>query len=256
MALSSRKPIPTARYVQALEWMQDLIGLCWGGRVIPLPGAGKVNNAQEDAGRLWAQPLFDRHHGRLADLSHPFPAVYLPQLGGPRAFVRWLILCRYYSRATREVSEGLYVGASAETRLLNTVTAIAYWVARHRRTDEWACIKQKNPENELRRLIKHFLPVFEDWVSDGELFSERLWWDYNQLKHDPAHSIDYTLVSTFTSAARLMLIAALLNKVAGTTVPGEQIAHHFWQLRDSVKELLDDEERCKVRETRHRRHKI
>ena len=108
----------------------------------------------------------------------------------------------------------------------------------------------------IPRLIKHFLPVFEDWVSDGELFSERLWWDYNQLKHDPAHSIDYTLVSTFTSAARLMLIAALLNKVAGTTVPGEQIAHHFWQLRDSVKELLDDEERCKVRETRHRRHKI
>ena len=53
-----------------------------------------------------------------------------------------------------------------------------------------------------------------------------------------------------------MLIAALLNKVAGTTVPGEQIAHHFWQLRDSVKELLDDEERCKVRATRHRRHKI
>jgi hypothetical protein len=255
LALSADQPIPTARAVLLLEWMQDLIGLCWGGRVIPLPGAGRLNHTAGEPGKFWAQRLFDPHQGQLADLSHPFPAVYLPDLGGNAAFARWLTLCRDHSRATRGVSEGLYVGASVETRLLNTVTAIAYWVGRHRRTHEWASIGQSNNDNQLRRLVMHLLPRFKDWFGDGELFSERLWWDYNQIKHDPSHSIDYTLVSRFTLAARTLLIASLLDKVAGTTLPSERIAAYYWQLRDLVKELLDDKNRCMVNARRYTRHK-
>ena len=41
--------------------------------------------------------------------------------------MRWLILCRYFSRATRGVAEGMYVGASVETRVLNTMSAVGYW---------------------------------------------------------------------------------------------------------------------------------
>jgi hypothetical protein len=149
LALSSADPVPTARYVRNFEQMQDLIGLCWSGRVIPLPGAGRVNHSVEDAGTFFSQPFFDPHHGNLADLSTPFPAVYLPDLGGPPAFARWLELCRDYRRATRGVSEGLYVGASAETRLLNTVTAISYWVGSHRRTQAWTAVK--HPERGGRR---------------------------------------------------------------------------------------------------------
>ena len=56
-------------------------------------------------------------------------------------------------------------------------------------------------------------------VGDLELFGSRLWWDYNQLKHAPAHEVNYDMVHVITIAARLMLIAELLNKVAGSTVP-------------------------------------
>jgi hypothetical protein len=35
-------------------------------------------------------------------------------------------------------------------------------------------------------------------MGDGEVFSERLWWDYNQLKHDPRHEVDYGLLSILT----------------------------------------------------------
>jgi hypothetical protein len=255
LELSSDQPIPTARYVQALGWMQDLIGLCWGGRVLPVPGAGRVNRALDDPGRFSSQPLLDPHHGRLANLSHPFPAVYLQDLGGPEAFGRWIHLCRDYRRATRGVSEGLYVGASVETRLLNTVTAIAYWVGKHRRTHPWASVKHADKDNELRLLTMHFLAQFEGWFGDGRLFSERLWWDYNQLKHDPAHTIDYNLVSVFTSGARMLLLADLLDTVAGTTTPSERIADHYWQLRDGVREILEDKERCRVADNRHRRHR-
>jgi hypothetical protein len=254
LALSSADPVPTARYVRDFEQMQDLIGLCWSGRVIPLPGAGRVNHSVEDAGTFFSQPFFDPHHGNLADLSTPFPAIYLPDLGGPPAFARWLELCRDYRRATRGVSEGLYVGASAETRLLNTVTAISYWVGSHRRTHAWTAVKHRNKEDDVRLLVDHMLTRFESWFGDGGQFSARLWWDYNQLKHDPAHAIDYTLVSVFTSAARLLLIGDLLDTVAGTTKPNKRIADHYWQLRDGVQEILQDPERCRVTDTRHKRH--
>ena len=48
------------------------------GVELPIPGQGKVNDAQEETGRFWAQPLFETQHGVQADLSHPFPAVNLP----------------------------------------------------------------------------------------------------------------------------------------------------------------------------------
>src|SRR5215211_844752 len=44
--------------------------------------------------------------------------------------------------------------------------------------------------------------------------------------------LDGVVVSTI--AARLMLIAELLNKVAGSTVPGERVVAHYWQVRDWV----------------------
>jgi hypothetical protein len=115
--------------------------------------------------------------------------------------------------------------------------------------------KHRNKEDDVRLLVDHMLPRFESWFGDGGQFSARLWWDYNQLKHDPAHAIDYTLVSVFTSAARLLLIGDLLDTVAGTTKPSKRIADHYWQLRDGVQEILQDPERCRVTDTRHKRHK-
>jgi hypothetical protein len=91
------------------------------------------------------------------------------------------------------------------------------------------------------------MPTFESWVGDGEAFSKRLWWDYEQLKHHPAHTVDYDLLHVFTVGARLMLISALLDKVAGSTVPSERIAKHYWQVGNALKELLDDQARCAVR---------
>ena len=99
----------------------------------------------------------------------------------------------------------------------------------------------------------HLLPSFGGWVGDGEGFSERLWWDYDWLRHDPAHTIDYNLLHTFTGAARLMLICALLNKVAGSTVPSERFAKHYWQVGDALKELIADQGRCAVPAARKRR---
>jgi hypothetical protein len=62
-------------------------------------------------------------------------------------------------------------------------------------------------------------------------------------------------VSRFTLAARTLLIASVLDKVAGTTLPSERIAAYYWQLRDLVKELLDDKNRCMVNARRYTRHK-
>ena len=248
LALSTHEPAPSRLYVKTLEQLQDLIGLCWGGRVLPIPGKGKVNDDQEEAGKFWAQPLFETHHGELANLAHPFPAVSLDHLGGPRALLRWLILCRYYSRATRGVAESMYVGASVETRVLNTMSAVGYWVTRHHGSEPWARVhlSNKHNSNQLWRLAKHLLPTFQNWVGGGEAFSKRLWWDYDQLRHNPAHTIDYGLLHAFTIGARLMLIAALLDKVAGSTVPSERFAKHYWQVGKRLRELLADQARCAV----------
>ena len=140
----------------------------------------------------------------------------------------------------------MYVGASVETRVLNTTSAIAFWVTSHRRREEWARVKQgQDGGNELWRLVKH-LPAFEPWVGDGKVFSRRLWWDYDQLRHDPSHEMDYGLMNGFTLAARLMLVAVLLDKVAGSTVASECVARHYWQVGDKLKELLADSDRCAV----------
>jgi hypothetical protein len=243
LKLSASEPKRTSDLVEAFEWMQELIGHCWGGRVLPVPGGGRVNAAQEEPGRFWSQRLAERHYAQLANLSHPFPAVHLPDLGGPRAFVRWLVLCRHFSRATRAVSEGLYVGASAETRLLNAMAAIEYWVKRHETRSDWVKVWSTGPVNPMHALIRHLKPAFKGWVRDGAPFSRRIWGDYNWLKHNPAFEIDYTLVRRFTWAAETMLLADLLNEVAGITVPGNRLASHYWQLRDVVQELLKDKKR-------------
>lgn len=90
------------------------------------------------------------------------------------------------------------------------------------------------------------LPTFQNWVGDGEAFSKRLWWDYDQLRHNPAHTIDYGLLHAFTIGAWLMLIAALLDKVAGSTVPSERFAKHYWQVGQRLRELLADQARSAV----------
>jgi hypothetical protein len=103
------------------------------------------------------------------------------------------------------------------------VTAISYWVGSHRRTPAWTAVKHRNKEDDVRLLVDHMLPRFESWFGDGGQFSARLWWDYNQLKHDPAHAIDYTLVSVFTSAARLLLIG---HNHARSGTSGRVKGHH------------------------------
>lgn len=243
LQLSSDKPTATGDLVQIFEWMQDLIGHCWGGRVLPEPGAGRVNARQEDSGRFSSQRLLQRHHTEPADLSHPFPAVSLPELGGPRSFVRWIILCRRFPRATRAVSEALYVGSSAETRLLNVMTAIEYWVEVHKTRADWVKVRQSGPINPMHALIRHIKPAFKDWVRDGAPFARRIWGDYNWLKHNPAFEIDYMLVRRFTWAAEIMLLADLLNEVSRSMVPSERLAKHHWSLRDVVQELLKDKVR-------------
>jgi hypothetical protein len=247
LTLSASAPTPTVEFVTTLELLQDLISLCWAGRVPCVPGEGLVNRAQERPGRFWSQRLLADQPAGGADLT-ALPAVHLEDLGGPTAFGKWLALCRDYKRATRGVSEGLYVGASAEVRLLNTATAIVYWVGANKQGEEWARLQQDITDNDVNRLVMHQLPVFEDWVGDGERFSKRLWWEYNSLKHDPTHEIDYRLVSVFGHTARTMLIGSLLDRVAGSRVPSQRLADHFWQLRQVTMELLDEPGRCDVPE--------
>ena len=62
----------------------------------------------------------------------------------------------------------------------------------------------------------HQLPIFEQWVGDGERFSARLWWECNSLKHNSSHEIDYRLDFVLGYTARTMLIGSLLDCVAGT----------------------------------------
>lgn len=254
LLLSATHPKPSVEFVTTLELFQDLISLCWGGRVPCIPGEGKVNEAQEEPGQFWSRRLLKDQPAGGADLG-ALPAVHLEDLGGPEAFGRWLELCRKYKRATRGVSEGLYVGASAEVRLLNTATATVYWVAKNRHIVDWADLKQDDKENDVRRLVMHQLPMFEDWVGDGERFSARFWWDYNSLKHNPTHEVDYRVVSVFTHSVRLMLIGSLLDRVADSTAPSERIAAHYWNLRDATKQLLAEGGRADVPEGGYKHRK-
>lgn len=250
LMLISREPRPTRDFVEALESFQDLISLCWGSRVPCAPGSGQVNQ-KHASGRFWSQRLIGQQPTGSAALKGR-PAIRLDDLGGPQAFIRWLDLCHSSARATRGVREGLYVGASAEVRLLNAVSAIEYWVGKNRRKAEWA--SQVGGKNKARILVMYQIPIFKQWVGDGERFSARLWWDYNALKHDPTHVVDYEVISVFGLTARLMLIGSLLDQVAGTTVPSQRIAEHFWQLREATNDLLQEPARCDVPEDPYRRN--
>jgi len=242
LKLTAKEPVATKQYIETFSNLRDLISLCWVGRVMPVPGAGRVNNAQTEEGRFWSQQLLEEHPAPPAVIND-FPAVRLKDLGGPQAFVRWLIICRHFPRATRGVSEGLYVGASVETRVLNIVSAIEYWVKRHRGTAAWARADRSGAQNATHRLIKHLHPTFKSWVGDGQQFSKKLTSDYNSIKHSDAFTTDYDLLHTYTVVARLILIADLLNEVAGSTLPGELIAKHFWWIAKEVKTSLPDRKR-------------
>ena len=239
LKVTAGQPMPTKAFVETLELLQDLVSLCWNGRVPTLPGEGRVHLGQKEAGRFSSKRLLDSAPITRANLDG-VPIVYLRDLGGPEAFGRWLELSCKYPRASRAVREGLYVGASTEVMLLNVAAAIAYWVTSNRREHEWAALKQSRAQsqNEIRRLVMHQLPVFGAWVGDGEEFSRRLHDDYNALKHDPTFEIDYRLVSRFSHTARIMLVGSMLDRLAGTRVPSERLAAYFWSLGNEVKELL------------------
>lgn len=146
LKLSAKTPTPTAEFIKTFLSLQDLISICWDGRVAPTPGAGRVNAAQEKLGLFYSRYLAEPYPAPLAKL-HNAPIVTLEHLGGPRAFVRWLALGRYFERATRGVSEGLYVGSSVEVRLLNIMAATEYWVGRHKHSPLWKKANRSGAKN-------------------------------------------------------------------------------------------------------------
>ncbi|WP_369403323.1 MULTISPECIES: HEPN domain-containing protein [Gordonia] len=66
----------------------------------------------------------------------------------------------------------------------------------------------------------HVGSAFRKFVGGDECKWARLFWDrYTALKHDPLVSYDSYEISTLMRSGRILLMCALLNRVAGSKAP-------------------------------------
>lgn len=234
----STRPLAFSRLLQPLLRCQEFLCLAFGGFV----GAdgGRVGRA-EDAERahMWNATLMP-----TATASHvPVAAknqralFHLDDLGGLDAFARWIRLCKRHPRAVSPIVNLFRRGAASDdVRLLELAAAMEYWVARHRRSSSWT----RAGANHAEAIGLHVGAPFHRWTGDSRRWSERFWFNYTQIKHDPSFVPDGMEIKVLQEVAYLLLVAELLNRIARSKRPGATLfgKHSHWQLRDWTRTSL------------------
>ncbi len=142
----------------------------------------------------------------------------MSDLSGAEGVGRWIQLCRTHPRAIAPVVNRIRFGRTgAEVHLMELCAAIEYWVAAHRRTDEWT----KIGTNPVQALGIELGSSMLRWCGDTGHWSDLVWSTYNSLKHNPRFVPDRRTVGVLANSAYVALVAALLNRSALSRSPSE-----------------------------------
>jgi hypothetical protein len=201
-------------------------------------GHGSVRlTATSEESALWDSTMMTP-----GDSDGPGRAYFgLEHIGGIEGVGRWVELCQTHRRAVAPlVSHRLFDNQTPESRLLATCAAMEYWVAAHRRTQEWA---KKRPEEQITHAIAATLdPSFGPWVGGGSDWASRAWARYQELKHDPAAVLDAYEVHYLELAGRWALTALLLDHCADGPTPSRHLfSRSLWQVGAGIRRGLEEQ---------------
>lgn len=173
------------------------------------------------------------------------PLFYLGHIGGVRGLRNWIRLDRDHARATGPITNAYRYGSTGvEVHLIEIATGMEYWTKVHReRGRAWAeprRITRRTWEPLPMAIARHVGPAFAEFVGDLDQWSQRFWDTYNSLKHAPNYEYDLAELQLLSDTGELLLLGALLNKVAGNKVPMKVLcnSHRTHTLGYNTRKLL------------------
>lgn len=234
---SSRTPRKWHDHLVPLLSVQDLINLAHEG-FVPAEQA-RVEFRIDDDGRpresatLWNSRLMALP--RRGGVSGPesmteVPLFYLGHIGGVQGLRNWIRLDHDHARATGPITNAYRYGATGvEVHLIEIATGMEYWTKVHRRLGRaWAQprrVSRRVNEALPMAIGRHVGPAFAEFVGDLDRWSQLFWETYNSLKHAPNYEYDPSEVQLLGDTGELLLLGALLNRVAGNKVPMKALCH-------------------------------
>lgn len=176
-------------------------------------------------------------HGESPGVNE-FPHFGLNTIGGIDGVAAWVRLVLRHRRAVEPiVRHTLFPNQTPEASLLSTAAAMEYWVAIHRRSEEWA--KKSRGEVLPLALARQVHPSWEPWIGDSDLRLEQFWEVYNDLKHDPTAAYDGRTIQALEVAGRWLLAAVLLDFCARSSVPSEHLfTRGLTMLGNNIRDVL------------------
>lgn len=206
----AKRPKEPRALLMPLWRTQELLGIAFDG-VVPASAGHARYVEDEELGELWDTTLMT-HEPQVAPSELKSASFTLADLGGLAAVKRWVTLCTKHPRAVKPVIAKIrYNATSAETRLLEVVAAIQYWVNTHARQARWA--NKKSGHSQEDALARRVGAAFEDMVGNIEVWAKELQDHNNKLKHEPTFQPDPERLGLMVWSADLLLEAALLHRV-------------------------------------------
>lgn len=250
---SSRTPRKWHDHLVPLLAVQDLINLAHEG-FVPAEQARVEFKVEDDArpresATLWNSRLMALPRG--GGVSGPksmteVPLFCLGHIGGVQGLRNWIRLDTQHPRATGPLTNAYRYGESGvEVHLIEIALGMEYWTRLHNEHFKraWAKPRKRGKKNEpLPMAIGRYVgPAFTDFVGgDLEAWVDLFWNTYNSLKH--AHNFEYDPheVQTLGDTGALLLLGALLNRVAGNRNPMKAItsSHRTQRLKQRIQKLV------------------
>ncbi len=247
---ASKTPKPWHQHLIPLIAVQDLINLAYEGFVPAEHGTVQFKCKEDGRPRQTPQMWNSRLMTVPRGVSKPnsmteFPMFYLAHIGGVRGLRNWIRLDHEYPRATGPITNIYRYGASgAEVRLIEIALGLEYWTKVHRQLGRaWAVPrKQKKKTEPLPMSVgRHVGPTFAEFVGDLDKWSTMFWDTYNSLKHAPTFEYNPSDIVTLGDSGALLLLGALLNRIAGSKRPMEVLcqSHRTEHLKQNVRRLMN-----------------
>ncbi|MFE5283741.1 hypothetical protein ACFRAQ_02055 [Nocardia sp. NPDC056611] len=210
--------------------VQDLINLAHKGHVVANGGTATLdlNPGYRPSGapEFWSDRLMRLPAGSAPPVSmDEFPAFNLSHIGGMKGIRAWIRLDRDHPRATGPLVNTYRYGRSGvEMRLMEVALGIEYWTKANNKL-KWAKLVKSGGKTEKlpNALARKVGRPFADFVGDPTVWSELFWDVYNSLKHAPNFQYDVDNIYYLGESGALLLEAALLNRVAGNSLPARAI---------------------------------
>lgn len=245
--IAKSRPGTWRELIRPVIAFQDLISLaydafvpCVGGSLVPHYRKG----VEPSKGALWSTSLMDFPDGvKRASEKSERPTFSLAAIGGAPGVRRWLLLAETHPRAVGPLTSARRFGmTTVEVELINIAVAIEYWVGACKKDSgsrpQWTKVKNRGY---AELLAMHVGSEFREFVGGDECKWARLFWDrYTALKHDPLVSYDSYEISTLMRSGRILLMCALLNRVAGSKEPTRWICQstQFYGLGERIQDLM------------------